>query len=649
MRSNTNRLTVHISHDMTCIRIKSSCNPITYYIAALVGLVLGVCFYLSVLKEIHAKTRTSQVKPSQTQANPNQANPNQANPNQANSNQAKVESSNPSLSATRFALFIGANMGFPNEPLLKFAEKDALHVSKVFSNFGQVPAQNQVVLLSPSLDEIAQSFQALKRRIQALSTPDQATLILYYSGHADANALHIGPDRLTFDQLKKYLKQTPAVLKLILIDACRSGAFTRLKGAKRVPALKIKTEPLVVKGVAVISSASPHEDAQESDMIQGGIFTQHLVTGLMGAADRSQDRKISLTEIYEYTYKETVKSTSQTPIIQHPNYAFNLRGKQDFILTKLRKNRGFPHLHLYPPIQGDAKSSHSKAQPHLKQTTRTHHQAKQIDSTKKTSISNNQAIASPNQAGVYLLIPTASDHPLTEIRVQQSQSLLIHPGRYLIRYRDASGLYEKPYTFKPNQSYNLKGHSFPQIPYGVSVRRGQDALSLSTQQQGVWALSLETHLFTPLDPSMSLRWGGALQTEYQFPSFSVHTRVGGQWSHSQMNAITQQHTFEQIEVFGEMGVGYFIDFRWLSLFTQIWGGAVWIQQRFAPQSNTFNRSSWGAVITPQMGIHGSLGARFFTRIMGGPRLWIVPKASSQDTKIEERIGWNVAWSIGAYL
>ena len=507
--------------------------------------------------------------------------------------------SSPPTYSTRFALFIGSNLGFADESVLQFAEKDALHVSKVFSHFGQVPPQNQIVLLSPKIEEIKESFQALQHRIQALPSPDQATLILYYSGHADANALHIGSERLTFEELKKDLKKTQAPLKLILIDACRSGAFTRLKGARSVPAFKIKTDPLIVKGVAVISSASPYEDAQESDVIQGGIFTQHLVTGLMGAADRSQDQQISLTEIYEYTYKETVKSTSQTATIQHPNYSFTLRGKQDLILTKLKKNRGFPRLKLQKPS---------------------------------------------SSTGVYLFIPLASDHPLTEVRVDEAQDLLIHPGDYLIRYRDSSGLYEQKYTLKPNQKYTLLGPTFPQIPYGESVRRGQNGLALHTPSSSLWALSLDSHLFTPLTSDMSLRGGGGIQVEHHWPSFSFHLRLSSQWSRSLLTQTTGQF-FEQWEGLGEIGVGRFFDFSWGAFITQFWMGSSWIHQRFTAEMNARPRSGWSMVVAPNLGVQLSLGPRFFTRLLGGARLWIIPEEGGSN----EQIGWQGTLSLGAYL
>ena len=503
----------------------------------------------------------------------------------------------------RFAIFIGSNLGLPDEPILRFAEKDALHVSKVFARFGQVPAQNQMVLLSPEMSDVKQSFQTLSARIKSLPSATQATLIFYYSGHADANALHIGSQRLTFDVIKGLLRDTRAPLKLILIDACRSGAFTRLKGARRAPGFKIRTAPLAVKGVAVISSSSPHEDAQESDITRGGIFTQHLVTGLMGAADRSRDQQISLTEIYEYTYRETVKSTSQTVTVQHPNYSFSLRGKNEVILTKLTKTRGFSQLKL-------------------------------------------TAAAEAN--GVYILIPRASDLPLTEVRVESSQDLLIHPGDYLLRYRDRSGLYERAYSFQPHRSYPIRLRDLTQIPYGVSVRRGHARYSLSDERLSAWALSVDTRLLTPLQAEMGSRWGGGLQLERHTPSLSLHLRLSVHYSDPLAH---QTANFTQVEGLGEVGVGRFFDLSWISLTTQLWVGGAWIGQRFNPESNTTDRSSWAGVISPMLGAQVSWGARVFTRLIGGPRLWLLPPGSSgaQGERADLRLGWGVTLSLGSYL
>ena len=59
-------------------------------------------------------------------------------------------------------MIIGANVGLKSEEVLRFAERDALQVSKVLSRFGGTPSLNQVVLLSPSLSDVKRGVRSLK-------------------------------------------------------------------------------------------------------------------------------------------------------------------------------------------------------------------------------------------------------------------------------------------------------------------------------------------------------------------------------------------------------------------------------------------------------------------------------------------------------
>jgi hypothetical protein len=60
------------------------------------------------------------------------------------------------------------------------------------------------------------------------------------------------------------------------------------------------------------------------------------VAGLRGAADKSGDGEVTLSEAFEYAKERTVRDTAQAAREpQHPSYALNLRGRQDLVLAQL--------------------------------------------------------------------------------------------------------------------------------------------------------------------------------------------------------------------------------------------------------------------------------------------------------------------------
>src|SRR5947209_33505 len=124
-----------------------------------------------------------------------------------------------------------------------------------------------------------------------------------------------------------------AAVRLAVLDACRSGALTRVKGAHAQPAIEVKlSDELTTRGEALLTSSTSDEQARESDALRGSFFTHHLVSGLRGAADRSKDGRVTLAEAYDYAYAHTVSEAAGG---QHPTFKYDLAGKGDVVLTSL--------------------------------------------------------------------------------------------------------------------------------------------------------------------------------------------------------------------------------------------------------------------------------------------------------------------------
>jgi hypothetical protein len=264
---------------------------------------------------------------------------------------------------TRYALVVGNDVGAADEDRLRYAETDARKVLDVLHTLGDFQPENTVLLLGRGAREVERVLISLNARIRAESHgPRDAMLVVYYSGHADARALHLGTEELELPTLKRLVQGSAAAFRVLLLDACRSGALTRVKGARLSQPFDIRTdEQLSGEGVAFLTSSSADEDAQESDALRGSFFTHYFVSGLRGAADRNESGTVSVEEAYDYAYQHTLRASSRTWAgLQHPTFQFDLKGRGGVPLTwvqRLDRQRtllSVPHGRTYVLFARDA-------------------------------------------------------------------------------------------------------------------------------------------------------------------------------------------------------------------------------------------------------------------------------------------------------
>ena len=180
-------------------------------------------------------------------------------------------------------------------------------------------------------------METLRARIGAASGQGaRPELLVYFSGHSDETGLIFGKEKLAYTDFRARIDAAPAKIRLAVVDACASGALTRLKGGSRLPAFSVD-QSSNLSGYAFLTSSSGAESAQESDRIRASYFTHFLLTGLRGGADRNQDGKVTLGEAYEFAFQETLSQTEGTQAgAQHPSYDMRLTGTGDLVLTDLR-------------------------------------------------------------------------------------------------------------------------------------------------------------------------------------------------------------------------------------------------------------------------------------------------------------------------
>ena len=234
----------------------------------------------------------------------------------------------------RFVLAVGANDGGAKRETLQYAVSDAQNFVQVMETMGGVDAG--VLLSDPRVDDLEMALRALHNRV-ASAEAARREVIIYYSGHADENGLRLGESLFSYARLRNAMDRMEAEVHIAILDACASGAITRLKGGRRQKAFMVDASS-DMRGYAFLTSSSEDEAAQESDAIGASFFSHYLVSGLRGAADVTGDGRVTLNEAYHFAFQNTLEGTERTRGgAQHPAYDIKMTGTGDVVMTDVRQ------------------------------------------------------------------------------------------------------------------------------------------------------------------------------------------------------------------------------------------------------------------------------------------------------------------------
>jgi hypothetical protein len=252
-----------------------------------------------------------------------------------------------------YALVVGSNTGGPGQTELHYAEDDARRVGTVLTELGGYTPDTVDVLVHPTPDELRDRLARLAVRVAAdQAAGKQSRVFFYYSGHARASAIDLGDTELPLVELRTRLFEIPSTLTVVVLDACQSGAFSRVKGAQPAADFSISSrQHLDAQGVAVLASSSGSELSQESEQLRSSYFTHTFLVGLRGAGDANHDGQVSLDEAYQYAYHQTLMATAETAVGgQHVSLEVELKGHGDVPLSFPRAATAT--LELPAPLEG---------------------------------------------------------------------------------------------------------------------------------------------------------------------------------------------------------------------------------------------------------------------------------------------------------
>lgn len=238
----------------------------------------------------------------------------------------------------RFVIAVGANSGGKERVHLRYAVSDAEAILQVFQELGGVTKEDTLFLKDPDTRTLFTEmgkFQAAVEKSREKNS--RVEYIFYYSGHSDDEHILLGEEKVSYKDLRETIESVSSDVRIAILDSCASGAFTRIKGGKkRLPFLMDSAYDM--RGYAVLTSSSSSEASQESDLIKGSFFTHYLISGMRGAADLSQDGRVTLSEAYQFAFDETLTQTTKTVSgPQHPHNHIQMSGTGDVVMSDIRK------------------------------------------------------------------------------------------------------------------------------------------------------------------------------------------------------------------------------------------------------------------------------------------------------------------------
>lgn len=472
--------------------------------------------------------------------------------------------------AQNYLVSVGNNFGRAQEPQLKFAEEDAERVARVMRDLGRVSPEHELILRG--VDATALRNALIKTNAAIRSSEGgglQNALIVYYSGHADASGLHLGDSTLEFEELKTIVESSPAKMRVLIIDSCRSGDITQVKGVRPAESFVIRLDDRVdVEGLAIITSSAGSEDSQESDALRASFFTHHFVNALRGAADRDTDGRITISEAYAYAYQETLRSSGRTLHLQHPTYAYDLRGKGDYALTLLANGSGrFGVLHIEEP-------------------------------------------------GSYLVFETQRDGLLAaEIFVAEGGArLLLPPGKYFTQRRASTSYREYELMLERDKTLDLDELPFREVTYSRLLRKGGGARDLVHNISvlgGVRGPLLDGY---QLGPSFLIGYG----IDFSELSFGVQFRL----THSSAATGGTGLDSRATELGGRVRAERYLDFDSFSLSFGLLAEGTYVKQSFDTNGSAPDRAAFalgfGAIAGLEVGFD-----QLILRLEGGPLTYIL--------------------------
>jgi hypothetical protein len=203
----------------------------------------------------------------------------------------------------------------------------------------------RVHLLSDHADELPTRDNVLVTLTAvAKATEPDDLLLFYYSGHGDEDGgesylvarngkkLALEDTAVRISRVKQIMEQALARAKVIVLDACHSGANISGKGPQKMTEEFVRRVFEQAAGLVILSSCQQGEVSYEWRENERSVFTHFLLEALEGQADRDEKGFVTVQDANRHVTNGVRLWASQRKLSQTPTLRAAVAG--DIILAR---------------------------------------------------------------------------------------------------------------------------------------------------------------------------------------------------------------------------------------------------------------------------------------------------------------------------
>ncbi|KAF5431827.1 CASH domain-dontaining protein [Candidatus Methanophagaceae archaeon] len=203
-----------------------------------------------------------------------------------------------------------------------FAHHDAEDMYNVLTMASENWDANHIRLLVNESATKANIRDAIRWMANNANTED--TCLFFFSGHGEQSIIDDNGDEVdgldeslrTYynetildDELEEWIGDVKAEKVVAILEACYCGGVLTIFQIEEVPDRDGFAQDLEKVNCVVFAACRVNEVSYNLQLLKNGIFSYYVVQGLWSVADHNTDGKISIRELYDYSYPKVVGST----------------------------------------------------------------------------------------------------------------------------------------------------------------------------------------------------------------------------------------------------------------------------------------------------------------------------------------------------